>query len=201
LRFNKSIPDTAEDVTAEALLALRSCLDQTGYAATIASGKVKPTSTCFPITSGTPTDLDNLIRRRCVDLPDQIKSIFRGFNAHKGGNFPLCVLNELRNAVHTVFVPAVVFAADRKIQIPSTKFHWEVPEPPIWNSAKNEIIYLWTDPGADADYDVEISLNVTFADVEGIDRTPAATVLWQMLDAVAPVLNNTENACRRLGFI
>lgn len=200
LKLSGTLPADLEDLTAEALLALRSCLDQAGYAAAVASGKVLPKSTYFPITKGVPADLDNLIKGQCKDIPEEIRTLFRGFNAHDGGNTALCTLNEMRNAVHTIFAPTVMFSESTSVLVKYGVSPFQISNS-VWDSAKNQIEFLRIGPGGHVTYEAEFVPNVAFAEVKGVERVPVVNVLYTMWEEVGRVLAATEAECRRIGLI
>jgi hypothetical protein len=203
LRIAGRLPSLCEDIAAEALLALRSCLDQAGYASAIAEGKLAPEHTYFPIAHrGSPGSLDNLVKGNCKNLPKEIQALFRGFNAYPGGNDVLCALNEMRNAVHTVFAPTVIFIGGRRIHIPAgSTADWRIIDPPRWDSDKNEIVFLRTPQGTELDYNAQFSLLVAFDEVESVAGVPAVEVLRTIYDEVADILAATQAECRRIGLI
>jgi hypothetical protein len=103
-KFTKRLPESCTHSAAEALEALRSVLEQTGFAAAVASGKVNPKKTQFPIGDDL-IGLENLINRKVSkDLPDEILALFRSFKPYKGGNDTIWALNKLANAKHTSLI-------------------------------------------------------------------------------------------------
>jgi hypothetical protein len=87
IKFTRNFPDSWVDAAVEALEAVRSALDQAGYAAAILGGAVDPKNAYFPI-ADTDADLDNVTKGRCRDLPREVSALFRGFDAQEKGNYP-----------------------------------------------------------------------------------------------------------------
>jgi hypothetical protein len=199
IRFKKKIPQSCIDSATEALEALRSVLDQTGYAAAVLGGAAVPKSSKFPA-GDTPTDITNDIRRGCKDLPPSVASLFESFQPYKGGNNPLWVLNKLRNATHTVLNPMAIIAGGMKIHKMEITGTGKIPAP-IWDAEKNEIVFARTGPGAKYNFNIEISLFVALGDPSIVNPAPAVELLKAMAGEVKRVLMATEAECRRLGFI
>ena len=103
----KPVPAVCDELAFETLFTLRAALDQAAYAAATAAGKVQPRYAYFPVAK-TLGGLDDVIRGRCRDLPDEIKALFREFKPYKTGNNALWTLNELGNKVHAALVPVGV---------------------------------------------------------------------------------------------
>lgn len=200
LKLEKPLPEICTHYAAEALEALRSALDQTGYAAALVSGIAKPKSAKFPF-GDNPADVDNDIRRGCRDLPPEIQALFRSFNPDKGGNNTLWALNKLRNATHTALIP--VGAAIGGINIRNMAMVGPVEIPvPRWDSEKNEMIPAkgLLPGGSKLDYDLDVRFFVAFKDTEKIGQLPAIGALNAMATEVKRVMDATKSECRKLGF-
>ncbi len=106
LRFTKPFPsDKCGQYTTLALTALRSALDQVGYAAACAAGCFDPTVgnrktplTEFPISTD-EVKLEQSIARKCGHLPPKVVDVFRAIEPYKTGRGNWCwYLNILRNS-------------------------------------------------------------------------------------------------------
>ena len=203
-KFTKRLPESCTHSAAEALEALRSTLDQVGYAAAVASGKTAPKKTQFPI-GDDPVGLEYLIGRKVSkDLPDEILSLFRSFKPYKGGNDSIWALNKLANAKHTRLLPVAV-AADgmhvrhlRMMGVGSDAIKIPVP---VFNSEKNEIIFARVPLGSELKYDLGFSFLVALGDIDIVARHQAVAVLRTMSAEVKRILMATEAECRRVGII
>src|SRR3990167_3014086 len=71
LRFNRSLPDSLADLTADAIYNLRSALDNIGYGLAVSAGMVNPKYTAFPF-AGSAIEFENGIKGRCKDIPGKI---------------------------------------------------------------------------------------------------------------------------------
>src|SRR5262245_61209963 len=104
IKMTKPLPDLLTDLTMEIIEALRSALDQAGFACARLDGKPNAKSAYFPMADTGP-DLANVIKGRCKDLPPDIVTLFRSFMPYKGGNDPLWAMNKIANTKHTALVP------------------------------------------------------------------------------------------------
>lgn len=200
----KPVPDICTHYAAEALEAIRSALDQTGFAAAVAAGKMKPKKTAFPI-SDSAAELDNLINGRRVskDIPDEIVTLFRSFKPYKGGNDIFWALNKLRNSTHTALVPIGFVSGGLKMNNvvmaagPNSSSSIPVPR---WDSEKNEMIFARIGPGGSFNYDAQFSLIVAFHHPEITDGPIAVELLDRAATVVHDVIKATEAECAKRGF-
>ncbi len=201
LKFTKRIPESCIDSAAEAVEALRSTLDQTGYAAAVASGKVAPKRAYFPI-GDDPEGLNNVIKLgKSKDLPNDILSLFVAFKPYKGGNDAIWALNKIRHSTHTILTPVGVVPDAAYILHMSDNGLVDFLPNPIWDSEKNEIIFARVKEGGKIKYDLVFSFLVALGDIDFITRHQAVAVLRAMAGEVERILRATEAECRRLGFI
>jgi hypothetical protein len=196
-------PDCVHDAT-EALEAMRSVLDQTGYAAAVAGGKVFPKKAQFPIGDDL-AGLENLVKRKVsADIPDEILALFMSFKPYKGGNDLVWAMNKLRNAGHTSLIPVAVaggavgfsgmIAAGPNSSV-------SIPGNLTLDSEKNEIIFGRVGPGGTFNYDMQFSFLVKLGEIDVVANNQAVAVLRAMSAEVKRILLATEAECRRLGFI
>jgi hypothetical protein len=199
-QFTKRLPVSCDDLAFEALFTMRSVLDQTAYAAAVASGIERPKRAYFPIAK-TAADLENGIKGHCADVPKPVQALFRRFEPYQGGNgHALWVMNQLRNSAHTVLLGIGVAGANVVIR------HWGDSEPldglnPVWDSLKNEIKFARGRKGQKANYQIHPTFVVGFDHIEIVGRSSAINVLDAAFGKVKRVLLETEAECRRLGFI
>jgi hypothetical protein len=200
-KFREPFPVSWSHSAIEALEALRSVLDQAAYAATVASGKVAPKRTQFPI-ADSPDDLENLIvgRKVCKDVPGEIVAVFRSFKPYKGGNDAIWTLNKLRNSNHTHLIPVGIQWAS--VRITQSHLSDEItPIDPIFDSTKNEIIFARGPIDGHFAFGAQPTFFVSFDDIQVTGRKHAIVVLRTAASAVENIMEETETECRRLGFI
>ena len=198
--FNMRIPVGFDETAYMAIDAIRSALDQTGYAAAVAGGKVKPKKAYFPI-ADSPSELEgNITKRRiCADIPDEVVAVFRSFSPYKGGNDTLWALNKLRQAFHTSIIPTMMSAGGfRLTKADIVGGYIYIPE---YDADKNEIILARLKPGGTFEYDGAVALTITFDEIDFLKGIPIFGPLGAMADEVAQVLSRTETECRRIGII
>ena len=86
IRITDPIPmDSFANSAHDAVTNLRSSLDSAGYALAIGSGKSNPKYTGFPFADN-PVNLENQIKGRSKDIPEEIYPTFRSYQPYRGGN-------------------------------------------------------------------------------------------------------------------
>ena len=200
-KFTKRLPDACTHLAAESLEALRSALDQAAYATAVLSGKTSPKRTQFPISSDS-AELDNLIvgRRVCSDVPDKIVTLFRSFKPYKRSDSALWALNQLRNRGHTKL--ALVRLGGSTITLFDNSEVGNIrPVNPIYDSAKNEIIFGRAPIKAQLNYNVRPRFTVAFDEIEFAKGEYVYGFLMKAATEVERILVATEAECRRIGLI
>lgn len=148
VKFTRNFPDSWVDAAVESLEALRSVLDQTGYAAAVLGGASEPKYAYFPIAE-TAAELDNVVKGRCKDLPAEIRALFRGFDAHQGGNYAIWALNKLcganKHRLLRLLVPIGALAPEMKVA--QGRLQNGQIFGPRWNDEKNQIEFARVLPG------------------------------------------------------
>jgi hypothetical protein len=187
------------DASSEALEALRSVLDQAGYAAAVASGKAKPKRAHFPF-GDDAAGLGNTIGRGSTrDLPDEILALFCGFKPYKGGNNILWALNKLANTnKHALLAPTSFISGGFSVHSgsgPVTILH-----PAQWDRMKNEITFAHSPAGVEFNYHIQLAVAVAFDEIETARDMPAIDFLNAAAGIVESILLATEGECRRIGL-
>jgi hypothetical protein len=206
IRFTRWLPDMLPCIVFDAATNLRAVLDQSGFAAAIASGKSNPKRTNFPFGDDS-AGLDNNVFGRKVadDCTPEIVALFRAFNPYKGGNDSLWALNKLCNAKkHCSLVPLIanpsVFFGGRLIGdgwISETTSPGHIG----WDADKHEIELMRIYPPAlKAEITSNMAIEVALDGVDTLTGKPIVRALDTMASEVERVLVATEAECRRLGF-
>ena len=109
IRFHKLPPSDATCILFDAVNNLRATLDQIGYSAAIASGKIKPERTKFLFGN----DVKDPSKWKSTDLPAEIVDLFRSIEPYEGGNGQrLWAVNRLCNLKkHSQLVPTKITGA------------------------------------------------------------------------------------------
>lgn len=219
IRFTRKLPDDLPSILFDAANNLRATLDQMGYAAAVASGKVAPKQTQFPF--GDDLDgLNNVIRRgRCRDLPPEILALFEATKPYKGGNDALWALNKLCNSKkHCALIPFVTGRASLRLEVltegkpavtseglrlSAAGFYGLVsgsigPLNNSWDPAKNELLLLKSEPKPNVSYEPNVTCSVA---IGVLPDHPAVTVLRKMRQVVYQIGSATEEECRRIRLI
>jgi len=198
IKFARDFPDSWTDSAVEAIEALRSTLDQCGYAAGVLGGITNPKKAYFPF-GDTPTELDNNVAGRCKDLRPEISALFRSFDSHERGNYALWVLNKLCNAnKHRLLIPVGVSAG---MHLHSGEISGTGGIGVRWERDKNRITFARIAPGSHFKYDANIAFHIAFDQFNGVKGGPAVGILNATAREVQRVLLATEAECRRIGII
>jgi hypothetical protein len=199
-RFRRHIPNSWSDAAVEAIEALRSALDQCGYAIAVRSGVAEPKHAYFPFADNV-VDLDANVKRACADLPQEIRNLFRSFNSYKEGNYSLWALNKLCNAnKHRLLIPVGVASAGMELKQLEGRGPFQIPSP-VWDRDKNQIVIATVEPGGSLKFDVNLSFFVAFDDFNGVTGGPAVGILDLIASEVDRVLRASEAQCRTIGLI
>ena len=135
-------------------------------------------------------------------MPAEIRTLFEGFKAYKGGNNTLWALNELANTPkHKLLIPVVIGSGGLGINF----LHVIKPGTggvgimaPRWDRDKNEIVFLRAPDDAEIQYNVNVAFSVALDHVDEVIRgqNPVA-VLRAMAAEVESVFTATEEESRR----
>jgi hypothetical protein len=196
IKMTEELPPVIADTTADIVSSLRSALDNAGYAIAVAAGVKEPKNSAFPF-AGTLTQMPNALGR-AKDIPEPIHSLFCGFQPYKGGNDLLWALNQVAiTDKHKVVVPIGQGFVRNRASAQGRGFV-SIPDPPVWDRTKNEMVILELGPGAECDYDFDFTFFVAFNEIALIDGKPILTILPQFGSIVERVLTAMEAECRRL---
>jgi hypothetical protein len=201
-KFSDRLPDSATFLATEALEALRFALDQTGYAAAVASGKNNPRKTQFPI-SDSPEELDNLIngRKVCRDVPEPVVQLFRSFEPYQGSHSTFWALNKLRNSGHKKLIPVAIGGALITLYDNTGPDNVIMPVSPLYDSTENEIVFARAPIGQKLRYNVRPAFNVCFEQTEVAGEEYVFGFLSRSAREVEYLIVSTEEECRRLGLV
>jgi hypothetical protein len=203
VKLVRPMPDDVIDDAIWAAEALRSALDQAGFASSVASGKINPKRTHFPIADSlAQLETDVIGRGRCKDLPPEILALFRSFQPYKGGNDLIWALNQVANGTkHRLLIPIGMATGRTSIKHFHAAELSQFRSDPQWDTEKDEIIFAVIGPDTHVEYDMQLTFFVAFGPVEVIRRQPAIAVLNAMASEVERVILAAEAETRRLGFI
>jgi hypothetical protein len=200
VKFTRDFPDSWVDAAVESIEALRSALDQAGYAAAVLGGVEEPKNAYFPIADKI-VDLDGVVKGRCRDIPAEVRALFRSFDAHEGGNYALWALNKLCGAnKHRLLLPIGALA-------PSVNIGQAIIQgggnifPPRWNREKRQLEFARIGPGGQFQYNVQITFFIGFDEFNGVKPGPAVGVLDLLASEADKVISATEAKCREIGLL
>jgi hypothetical protein len=181
---------------------LRATLDHATFASFfLKTGRMESNYAAFPF-GKTAADLDNSIKGRSKDCPQEIQTLLRSFNAYQGGNDLLYTLNDLANdSKHglVTFIGGGVFGGEIRGAKPTGGV--EIADPPIWDGEKNEIAYARVRKGTDFQHQGKLRVAISIPDTEHLPGLSATGVLDEIGKEVARVVDTIEEECRRIGIL
>jgi len=205
IRLTQPVPIALKGIASDAVNAMRSALDNAGYAVAVAGGS-KGGHAHFPFW-GNAAEAAGSKHGRSKDIPKEIFDLMFACKPYKGGNDLLWALNKLSNTrKHEIVVPIIVSSGGFKISVGGgngTIFNARGPFTiggTHWNGAKNELEFMRVGLGGqiESDANFSFSLFVAFGEVDVIRGQPAIGVLRAMVDEVERVLMAIEAEAKRI---
>lgn len=198
-RLNKPLPPAIANIAADLAGNLRNALDNAAYDIAIASGLTNPKFTSFPFAGSVEQMANSLGRSK--DLPKEIQSLFCGFQPYLGGDDLLWALNEICVAdKHKMVIPIGAGAFRTAASVHVTGW-FSMPDPHVWNRAKNEMEVVTILEGSTFEYDFDFRTFVAFNEIGVIDGKPVFSVLHEIGSKVHRILIGMEAEARRLKII
>jgi hypothetical protein len=183
IKLTKQFPAGFTDLAIEAIEGLRAALDHATFAACVATGNSNPRNSYFPI-AGSLDELDNVIKRRCKDIPPDIITLCRSFNPYKGGNDLIFALNKLCNTnKHRIIIPVGMANAGTHFKHMTISGPFSIPNP-VWDREKNEIVFAKTAPNTKLQYNINFFFHVAFGESDIVDGQPVIPVLRKIAEEV-----------------
>jgi len=199
IKLTEELSPDIGDIVADIAQNLRNALDNAAYAVAVASGLTDPKNCAFPFARSAAEMASSI--GRCKDVPKEIQSLFCGFQPYLGGDDLLWALNEICiTDKHKLAVPIGHTLMHGPMGLQGTGF-FSTPDRPVWNRAKNEMVFISFGPGAKYKYDFKFQLFVAFNDIKVIDGKPVFAVLNTLCSKVESILMGIEAESRRLGII
>jgi hypothetical protein len=201
VRLSQALPDVITDLAYEAVEGLRSALDQMMHPIAIGAKIKNPSSVHFPIANDA-AEVDNLLTKLTKQgIPPDIIATLRGFKTYQTGNRPIWGLNKIRRqGFHRLIVPVGALVPGIQINHASAPGFLEhvIPE---WDSRNNEIILFRTLRGTSLDYNVDISFDIAFGEVEGIAGASVTDFFDEATAEVDRILTVIESEAKRLNLV
>jgi hypothetical protein len=203
IRFHTPPPASAASILFDAVNNLRASLDQIGYSAAIASGKIDPKGTNFPF--GKHADgVEEVFKknRAHLTLSPEIMDLFRSAEPYKGGSGQLLwAINKLCNTKkHCNLVPTMVTGATFIARPPTGAPAGTGLAGSNWMPNELELILMVVPAEDDPDLSGSFSFTVSVDSVDFIRDKPIVVVLEGAAAMVADLLVSAEAICQRLGF-
>jgi hypothetical protein len=190
------IPNSTINLAGEIIHGLRTALDNAVFDIAVASGVADPRNAAFPF-AGTIDDMASALGR-CKDIPSELHPLFCGFQPYYEGNDFLWGLNKLSNTdKHRILQPFGTGVLRNRASVAGIGGYWEMPDPHVWDSEKNEMVIMTVGPGTQFNYEFDFHIYVAFGDIEGMAGRDAIGKLTGMGTTVYRVLRAIEAECRR----
>jgi hypothetical protein len=201
-KFSVPFPDSWTHLAIEVLEATRSALDQCGFAAAKLSGNTRLKRTNFPFADSL-TELENHItgRKACDDIPPVIIAVFKRFKPYKGGNDTLWGMNKLRNSNHTQLIPVGLRRANILIHHRELLSGQLIGLDPLFDSTKHELPFARAAIDENFEFSAYPAFEIGFEETEITGRRHAVAFLTAAVNEVEEIVEATEIACKRLGYI
>jgi hypothetical protein len=165
-------------------------------------GKSNPRGAYFPF-ADSATNLEDVIRKRCKDLPNEVHALFRSFKPYKGGDDLLWALNRICNAnKHRLLAPAGIGVGGAYYRNLNVIYADSLTVPaPRWDSAKNEIIFLTVGPKANVTYNINVSFDIALNEVDIVAGQPVVAVLNALADKVSVIIERINAKAFKMGLL
>lgn len=194
-RLTSEIPAAARLVVKDAMSNLRDTLDHAVYGAAVAIRGGDPEDTAFPFADSEADLKGRLAGKKLTHVPGELHATFVALKPYTGGNGLLCGLNKARNAsTHRILVPAGSVA-----MVNSATMHSAVVNGNLefgysrWNPAKNEVEFLRITPNNAFHYEVQVSFDVVFGDVEILAGRQVVGTLNAIASEVQKAVDSIES--------
>ena len=202
IRFKRRLHPDFTKLAVSALENLRAALDH-GACAVVPRGKRG--NVYFPF-GRTRRELEDNIKSKSKNVPDEIKVLFRGFKPYRRGN-PLPFGHSINFVIPTnieplldpEFILKMRNLSDLRREVDRMQFSGY--SSPVWNRRKNEVIISRSPRQATSHHDIDISIGVAFGNVPVFSGRPVLAVLRYLARQVEIILWRMESEARKIGIV
>ncbi len=197
----KPMPKFISGTAFDAINSLRAALDQATFATAIATG-ASGKKAHFPFGDNAAEVAERHVPPRggSKQVPKEIFDLVASFKPYKGGDDTLWAVNKLCNShKHEVIIPTALFVGGGSFDA-HFDFLREFTFPPVWDSAKNEMVLAVVPHGAKPNYQLKVATFVAFSDIADFKRRPALDVLFAMASLVERILVEIESKAIAIGI-
>jgi hypothetical protein len=199
MKLTQTLPGSLGEIAGDIVHNLRSALDNAGYTIAAAIGKPDAKYCAFPF-AGSLSQMASSVGRS-KDLPNEIQSLFVGFQPYHNGDNDLWALNEMCNADKHKMLTPIGTGVVRQHASVHGKGYFSMPDPHVWNRDKNEMDIITLGPDTEFKYDFQFQLFVAVNGIKVVDGKPVRNVLYAMGCKAFSVVETIEAESRRLGFV
>jgi hypothetical protein len=198
-RMTKRPPETWRRLTFRFICDVRHCVDQAMFAATaVVEGAAPDRDVYFPWAEN-PTDLTH--RRK--KIPPELWPIldrlqpYRGGDDYPGGDDTVYALRKLAGPnKHRVAVNPSALPTNYKVS--GTGVNRIILPRDGWDASKNELTIMLVERRGKPDYKVEVSVDISFGEVEGLEGQPVLSALDHFGKYATFVINNLAKASYKI---
>lgn len=202
VRISKPIPHCLPDMVFDVVSNLRASLDRASNAISVAVNS-NARDTHFPFGDNLKA-AQSRQKGKSKDVPSNIFNLMIAYAPYRDGNGLLWALNKLCNAnKHETIHPVAMTVGDMRAQNaygnPTNvifnhflSYRW----PPVWDSAKNEMIIFHLPRRVLPNAIVDISTFIVMTNVEVIEGQSVLGVLSEMIRLVETILAGIETEAR-----
>lgn len=201
VRLVKKPPAVFDNIASDIIVNLRSALDQSAYAVSIAAGG-QGKNTYFPIAK-TFQDVVNMKRGGSNEVPQEVFDVMVDSKPYKDGDYYLWAMAQLCNANKHKLLCATGAVAGNSMLV---SMHVEKSEPdetvkmplPVWDNELNQLVvcrYRGRPPKAN----IEVLRLVAF-DFDELTRVPADGVLLRLVKTVGEILGAVQDSALKHGY-
>ena len=197
----RPIPELIEDTIFDALCNLRSALDNATYATAVLSGKNSPRYANFPIGDNI-SEVTSRASGQSADIPSDIFAFCVALKPHKGGNDLVWALNKACNInKHRLVIAVGTFMDVLNVYDFELDGPYELNTSPVWDSTKNEAVFLKVPEETTVRYHLEVGLKMVFREIDMIAGKEVFATLNKIAGVVESIVSGIEAESRRIGLL
>jgi hypothetical protein len=202
IKITAAPPPEIRKLVFRVLCDLRHFFDQLTYSATWAVLGEPPNGDLFFPWAMNPTDLEYRLKK----IPAVLHPVFRGLepyptgDGYEGGDTIIFHLRKIAGPnKHRVTLDPSVRATGFSFQ-GKISGDYRVPYEG-WDAAKNEFTVAWMEPGAERDYTVQVSFNISLGEVPALDGIPILDLIRHFGAYAGHAYGDIATELARLGHL
>jgi len=199
LKLVRQLPDAISHIAFDAVINLRSALDQAGYAVAIADGRLGKQAG-FPF-GETEADASSQATRNSREIPGSVLGAMLNARPYRDGDADLWALNRLANQQKHRFVnPMAIYSGGANMHARHFSTDRGFTFPPHWDMNNEEMVLAKVPHRAHIDVNMQIHWGLAFSSLDGVLDQSCAGVLGRAADSVEKVIEAIDREARVLGL-